>query len=331
MDSSNLGAMRHSCEHILTQAMIKLFPGIKMAMGPATDEGFYFDFEYNGKISDEDFPKIEKEMASIVKRNLPIAQKNLMMEEARSLFKENPYKMEWLDEIEKKGEKVSVYWTGDKFVDLCSGPHVASTGKVGPFKLLSVAGAYWRGDSKNKMLTRIYGTCFPTKEELDKFLWQTEEAKKRDHRKLGKELGFYLITDDVGAGLILWKPKGAIIRRIMENFIMEEQSKRGFKIVFSPHIGKKQLWITSGHWDLYRDKMYAPMKIDDVEYMVKPMNCPMHMMIYRSELHSWKELPLRIAEDASVYRYEQAGELSGMVRGRYLTQDDAHIFCTEEQ
>lgn len=331
MDQSNLEVMRHSCEHILTQAMIKLYPGIKMAMGPATNEGFYFDFEYDGKISEGDFPKIEKEMAHIVKKNLSITQKTVPIAESRALFKGNPYKQEWLDEIEKKGEKVSVYWTGEEFIDLCSGPHVASTGKVGPFKLLTVAGAYWRGDSKNKMLTRIYGTCFPTKEELDKFLWRIEEAKKRDHKKLGKELGFYLITEDVGPGLILWKPKGAVIRRIMENFIIEEQIKRGYKMVFSPHIGKKQLWVTSGHWDLYRDKMYSPMKVDNEEYMVKPMNCPMHMMLYRSEMHSWRELPLRIAENATVYRYEQAGELSGMVRARYLTQDDSHIFCSEEQ
>ena len=331
MDKQNLMSMRHSCEHVLTQAMLKLYPELKMAMGPAIDEGFYFDFELNDKISETDFPKIEKEMREIIKQNLPIIKKEITIDQAKNLFKDNQFKQEWLTEIEKKEERPTVYWTGNKFVDLCAGPHVDSTGQIGPFKLLSIAGAYWHGDEKNKMLTRIYGTCFPTQAELDKYLWQKEEADKRDHKKLGKKLGLYLISDQVGQGLIIWKPQGAIIRRIMEEFIIKEQTKRGYKLVYSPHIGKKQLWVTSGHWDLYRDKMYSPMKIDDVEYMVKPMNCPMHMMVYQSEMHSYRDLPLRIAENASVYRYEQAGELSGMARGRHFTQDDSHIFCTEDQ
>ena len=346
---NDIHVMRHSAEHVLTMAMLKLYgkEHIVMAMGPATDDGFYFDFDTSAssgqssssadgsspkefRVSQEQFPEIEKEMQNIIKEDIPFVQKEISPEEAKKLFKENPYKMEWIMEIEKRGEPISIYQTGD-FVDLCSGPHVASTGKIGAVKLLSVAGAYWHGDEKNKMLTRIYGTAYPSQSELDTYITLQEEAKKRDHRKLGKELGFYLISDDIGSGLIIWKPKGAIIRHEMEKFIMEEQTKRGYKHVFTPHIGKKQLWVTSGHWDLYRDKMYSPMDIDDVEYMVKPMNCPMHMMIYKSDAHSYKDLPLRIAEDASVYRYEQAGELSGMARGRHFTQDDSHIFCTEDQ
>jgi len=332
-----LWALRHTAEHVLHAAMQKLFPSLKKAMGPATADGFYFDFDPSTdsgqvhKISEENFPKIEEEMRKIINANLPMIKKIIPSGEARKLFQNNPYKLDWIADIEKRGEEISMYSMGNIDTDICSGPHVASTGKIKAFKLLSVAGAYWHGDEKNKMLTRIYGTAFPTQKELDDWLTLQENAKKRDHRKLGKELGFYLISDDIGSGLIIWKPKGAIIRHEMEKFIMEEQAKRGYKHVFTPHIGKKQLWVTSGHWDLYRDKMYSPMDIDNVEYMVKPMNCPMHMMIYKSDAHSYKDLPLRIAEDASVYRYEQAGELSGMARGRHFTQDDAHIFCTEDQ
>lgn len=331
MDKKDLEKMRHSCEHILQQAMMRLYPNLKMAMGPAIEDGFYFDFELEKRISEKDFPKIEAEMRKIVKRDLPFIRKEISIKEARKLFKDNPYKQEWLDEIEKRGEKVTVYWTGDQFVDLCSGPHVESTGKIGPFKLLSIAGAYWRGDAKNKMLTRIYGTCFPTQKELEEYLWRIEEAKKRDHRKLGKILNLFLIPEEVGQGLLIWTPKGATIRRIIENLIIAEQTKRGYFHVYSPHIGRKSLWVTSGHWDLYREKMYAPMKIDEEEYLIKPMNCPMHMMIYKSEQRSYRDLPIRIAENATVYRYEQAGELSGMLRVRHITQDDSHIFCREDQ
>jgi len=324
--------MRHSCEHVLTQAMYRLFPGIKMAMGPATEEGFYFDFDPGKhKISEADFPKIEEEMKKIIKANLPIRRQEISLAEARKLFKDNPYKQEWLDEIEAKGEKVTVYWTGNEFVDLCAGPHVKSTREIGPFKLFSIAGAYWRGNEKNKMLTRIYGTCFPSQKELDHYLWQLEEAKKRDHRKLGRQLDLFIIPEEVGPGLLIWTPKGATIRREIEKFIVEEQIKRGYQHVYSPHLGRKSLWVTSGHWDLYRDKMYSLMKIDDQDYLVKPMNCPMHMMVYKSKMRSYRDLPLRVAENATVYRYEKAGELSGMTRVRYITQDDAHIFCREDQ
>lgn len=328
--------LRHTAEHVLHLAMQNLYPHLLKAMGPATPEGFYFDFDLAEKVSEEDFPNIEKEMQRLIDLNLKMVKEEISESEARRIFGNNPYKNEWVDLIVGRNEPIIIYKmidANDKVhdLDLCSGPHVNSTKEVKAFKLLKVAGAYWHGDEKNKMLSRIYGTAFPSKEELEKYLWQLDEAKKRDHKKLGAQLGFYLISDEIGSGLILWKPKGAIIRREMEKFIMEEQTKRGYKHVFTPHIGKKQLWVTSGHWDLYRDKMYSPMEIDDIEYMVKPMNCPMHMMIYKSEMHSYKDLPLRIAEDASVYRYEQTGELSGMARGRHFTQDDSHIFCSEEQ
>ena len=330
--NEKLKAIRHTTEHILTQAVLKLFPKVKMAMGPATNDGFYFDFDPNGEeINEKDFPKIEAEMKKIIKANLPLIKEEITIDEGKKLFSDNPFKLEWLDEIQKRGEKPTIYRTGNQFVDLCAGPHVASTGEVGAFKLLSIAGAYWHGDEKNKMLTRIYGTAFETQEELDTFLKNLEEAKKRDHRKIGKDLDLFLLSDEVGQGLLLLKPKGAIIRREIENFILKEQTKRGYQHVYTPHIGKKQLWKTSGHWDLYRDKMYSPMKIDKDEYLVKPMNCPFHMMIYKSEKRSYRELPLRIAEIATVYRYEKPGELSGMLRVRHITQDDAHIFCRESQ
>lgn len=332
MDKNNLDNLRHSCAHLLAYAVKQLYPGALNAIGPAIENGFYQDFDM-GKwnISEEDFPKIEAKMREILPTWQKFSFNEVTLPEAKKLFKDNKYKIEMATEFAKQGKKLQTNDPGG-FLDLCKMGHVENPSKeLRHFKLLSVAGAYWRGDEKNKMLTRIYGTVFPTKEELDKYLWQQEEGKKRDHKKLGKALGLYLISDQVGQGLIIWKPQGAVIRRIMEEFIIKEQTKRGYKMVYSPHIGKKQLWVTSGHWDLYRDKMYSPMKIDEIEYMVKPMNCPMHMMVYQSDPHSYRDLPLRISENASVYRYEQAGELSGMVRGRHFTQDDSHIFCTEEQ
>jgi len=366
-----LEKMRHSCEHVLTQAVIKLWPGIKMAMGPATEDGFYFDFdegeskggankaahfdfdegESKGgankaahfdfdsspnskvqiKISETDFPKIETEMLKIIKQDLPIKKKILSLAQARQLFKGNPYKQEWLDEIKAKKQKPTVYWTGKDFVDLCAGPHVSSTGKIGAFKLISIAGAYWHGSEKNKMLTRIYGTCFSTKKELTEYLANQEEARKRDHRKLGKELELFTISNEVGPGLTIWLPNGSTIRREIENFMVEEQIKLGYKHVYSPHIGEKSLWVKSGHWDLYREKMYSPMDVEGKEYLIKPMTCPMHIESYKFKPKSYRDLPYRIAETASVYRYEQSGELSGLLRVRAFTQDDAHIFCTPDQ
>jgi len=277
-----LNKMRHSCEHVLTQAVLELFPKVKMAMGPATDEGFYFDFSAEGeKIVEGDFPKIEKRMAQIIAKDLPIAKKEISLEEAKELFKDNPFKLEWLAEIEKKGEQATVYYTGDRFVDLCKGPHVESTGKIGAFKLLSIAGAYWHGDEKNQMLTRIYGTCFSSKEELEKYLWMIEEAKKRDHRKLGELLELYTTSEDVGQGLILWMPKGNIIKEEIESWAKKIEKEWGYQRVTTPHITKSKLYYTSGHLPYYKDDMYPPMKFEDgQEYFLKPMNCPHHHQIF---------------------------------------------------
>ena len=340
-----LEKMRHSCEHVLTMAMLRLWGNkIKAAMGPATEEGFYFDFDSVGiKVSEADFPKIEAEMTKIIKEDLSILKGEMTAEEAKKFFntniyKGNEYKHEWLNLIKTRGEKISIYWMGKKgkdipetFVDICSGPHVKSTGQIGAFKLLSVAGAYWHGSEKNKMLTRIYGTCFPTQKELDDYLSNIEEAKKRDHRKLGRELELFTISEEVGPGLTIWLPNGSTIRREIENFMVNEQIRLGYKHVYSPHIGEKSLWVKSGHWDLYREKMYSPMDIEGKEYLVKPMTCPMHIQSYKFKPKSYRDLPFRIAEIASVYRYEQSGELSGLLRARAFTQDDAHIFCTPDQ
>lgn len=330
-EKQDLLALRHTAEHVLHTAMQNLYPKLLKAMGPATDEGFYFDFDLNEKISEADFPKIEKEMQCLIDLDLPLVQEFVTVEKAKEIFKNNPYKLDWIASIEKRGEDVSIYKMGNEDLDLCSGPHAKSTGEIKAFKLLSIAGAYWHGDEKNKMLTRIYGTALPSKKELDEYLFMLEEAKKRDHKKLGRELGLFIIPQEVGQGLLIWTPKGAVIRREVEKFIVSEQTKRGYQHVYSPHIGKKSLWVTSGHWDLYRDKMYAPMVIDEEEYLVKPMNCPMHMMVYKSAPRSYKDLPIRIAENATVYRYEQPGELNGMLRVRYITQDDSHIFCQPDQ
>ena len=340
-----LEKMRHSCEHVLTMAMLRLWGNkIKAAMGPATEEGFYFDFDSVGiKVSEADFPKIEAEMTKIIKEDLSILKGEMTAKEAKKFFntniyKGNEYKHEWLNLIKTRGEKISIYWMGKKgkdipetFVDICSGPHVKSTGQIGAFKLLSVAGAYWHGSEKNKMLTRIYGTCFPTQKELDDYLSNIEEAKKRDHRKLGRELELFTISEEVGPGLTIWLPNGSTIRREIENFMVNEQIRLGYKHVYSPHIGEKSLWVKSGHWDLYREKMYSPMDIEGKEYLVKPMTCPMHIQSYKFKPKSYRDLPFRIAEIASVYRYEQSGELSGLLRVRAFTQDDAHIFCTPDQ
>lgn len=331
MDS--LLAMRHSAEHVLTMAMKKLYGDkVIMAMGPATEEGFYFDFDHpeDFSVSEEQFPAIEKEMESIIRADIPFVQKNISVEEARKLFKDNPYKQEWLDEINQRGEKVSVYYTGN-FVDLCLGAHVASTGKVGPFKLLSIAGAYWRGSEKNKMLTRIYGTCFPTKKELDKYIKLQAEAKARDHRVIGKKLGLFAFADLVGQGLPLLTPKGATIRRILERFIVDEELRRGYLHVVTPPLAKTDLYRTSGHYPYYKDTMYPPMKMDEDELILRPMTCPHHFMLYKSEPRSYRDLPIRYAELSPQFRYEKSGELTGLMRVRMFTLADAHILATIQQ
>ncbi len=330
--NSNLNNLRHTTAHLLAAAILNLFPNAKITLGPPIDSGFYYDIDFGDeKITADDLAKIEQKMKEIVKTWHKVEGKEITYDEAKKLFKDNPYKLELIEEIKSRKEKITIYQSGD-FIDLCRGGHIDRPSKqIKYFKLLNIAGAYWRGDEKNKMLTRIYGTVFPTKEELDKYLWQLEEAKKRDHKKIGKSLGLFILTPEIGSGLLIWSPKGAFIRRKIEELIVNEQTKRGYLHVYTPHIGKKSLWQTSGHWDLYRDKMYSPMQIDDDEYLVKPMNCPFHMMIYKSQMRSYKDLPLRIAEIATVYRYEKAGELSGMLRVRHITQDDSHIFCREDQ
>lgn len=330
---SKLRTMRHSCEHILHQAMSQLFPGLKKALGPATEDGFYFDFDYQGKISEEDFPRIEKRMQEIIDADLPLAKEAISIEQARGMFKGNEYKQEWIDQIESSGKKPTVYWTGNpkeahSDVDLCKGPHVTSTGKIGPFKLLSVAGAYWHGDEKNKMLGRIYGTCFPTQKELDNYLQKLEEVKKRDHRKIGKELNLFVFSDLVGKGLPMLTAKGATIRRELERFIVDEEIKRGYQHVITPPLAKVDLYRTSGHYPYYKDTMYPPMKVDEEELILRPMTCPHHFMLYKSELRSYKQLPLKIAEISPQFRYEKSGELTGLMRLRMFTLSDAHIFCT---
>jgi len=332
--AQSLWAMRHSAEHVLTQAMRKLYPGIIMAMGPATDEGFYFDFdlpENAKKITADDFPKIEKEMAAIIARDLHLVKKELTVAQAKKLFKGNPYKQEWLEEIKKRGEQPTVYWTGDEFVDLCAGPHVQSTGKIGAVKLLSVAGAYWHGNEKNKMLTRIYGTAFETQEELDAFLKMKAEAEKRDHRKLGKDLDLFVFSDLVGKGLPLLTPKGSVIRKELEKFVLEEETKRGYQHVVTPPLAKVELYKKSGHYPYYKDTMYPVMNIDDEELILRPMTCPHHFMLYKSRPRSYKELPVRFAEISPQFRYEKSGELSGLSRVRMFCLADAHIMCAPEQ
>ncbi len=342
MDKNNLLAMRHTAEHVLHQAVKELYPQIQLAMGPATDEGFYFDFDGSPsgkeqvKIIEQDFSKIEKRMRELVNLNLSLTRMEISEEEARKLFKGNPYKLEWIDDIVKKEGKITIYWTGkpgekNSMVDLCKGPHVESTGKVGPFKLLSIAGAYWHGDEKNKMLTRIYGTCFPTQKELDQYLWQVEEAKKRDHRKLGRELDLFVISENIGKGLPLLTPKGTAIRKQILDYEYKLEIENGFQQVTTPHISRSEMYKKTGHWQHYREMMYAPFGIDGEEYVLKPMNCPHHYMIYASRPRSYKDLPMRIAEPGTCYRFEKSGELSGLLRVRALTIDDSHILMIEEQ
>jgi threonyl-tRNA synthetase len=321
---------RHSTSHVMAHAVKTLFPEAKVAIGPAIQEGFYYDFDIEKNFTPEDLAAIEKEMERIIRKNSSFVRKEVGREEAIRMFEEmgEPYKVELIRDI--PDEKVSIY-EEDGFVDLCRGPHLASTGKVAAFKLLSVAGAYWRGDEKNKMLQRIYGTAFNNPKDLKKYLDFLEEVKKRDHRRLGKELDLFSISDDIGSGLILWHPNGALIRKTIEDFWRDEHLKADYKILYTPHIAKLDLWKRSGHLDFYRENMYSPMEIEGIDYEIKPMNCPFHLGVYKSNLRSYRDLPLRYAELGTVYRYERSGVLHGLLRVRGFTQDDAHIFCREDQ
>lgn len=324
-------SMRHTAEHVLHTALQNLYPKLLKTMGPATNDGFYHDFDVDKKVSEEDFPKIEREMKRIIDLDLLMVREIIPIQKAREIFKNNPYKLEWIENIQKRGEEVSVYKMDNMDLDLCSGPHVASTGRVGPFKLLSVAGAYWHGDEHNKMLARIYGTCFPTQKELDEHLALIEEAKKRDHRKIGRDLGLFVFSDLVGKGLPLLTAKGATIRRELERFIVDEEIKRGYQHVLTPPLAKVDLYKTSGHYPFYKDTMYPTMKIDEEELILRPMTCPHHFMLYKSQQRSYKELPVRFAEISPQFRYEKSGELSGLMRVRMFCLADAHIMAQKEQ
>lgn len=326
-----LETLRHSASHILASAVVELFPGTKLGIGPAIEDGFYYDFDIPQKLSTEDLEKIEKKMTEVVNKNYAFEKQIISKKEAEKIFslRQEKYKLELLSEIEE--ESVSIY-QHNNFVDLCRGPHVKSTGEVKYFKLLSVAGAYWRGNEKNPQLQRIYGTAFFTKQELDNYITKLEEAKKRDHRKLGRELGlFEIYEEEFGPGLVFWLPKGAIVRKCIEDHLKDFHLKNGYQLIYTPHIAKSSLWETSGHLSFYSENMFSGMDVEGQNYIIKPMNCPGHVLIYKSTIHSYRDLPIRYFELGTVYRYERSGVLHGLMRVRGFTQDDAHIFCTPEQ
>ncbi len=326
-----LNTLRHSCSHIMAQAVKELWPDVKVAIGPAIDNGFYYDFDKKDPFTPDDLKAIAKRMRQIIEKKPALTQRFVPKAEAIKLFQERnePYKIELINEI--PDEQVSIYQTGDSFVDLCKGPHVKNAGEIKAFALLSVAGAYWRGDEKNAMLQRIYGTCFPTEKELKEHLQLLEEAQKRDHRKLGPQLDlFNFYQDEAGAGLIFYHPNGAMVRKFIEDYIKDENLKRGYEPVVTPHILRGKLWEISGHAGYYKENMYY-FHVDNEEYAVKPMNCPGHILIYKSRLRSYREMPVRLFELGTVYRQEKAGVLHGLLRVRGFTQDDGHIFCREDQ
>ena len=326
---SDLDRLRHSTAHVMAAAVCRLFENVQLDIGPSTDDGFYYDFDLEARITPEDYERIEAEMQKIISEDLPFECKTISRDEAAALLKDQKYKLERLADI-PEGEDITIYTCGE-FVDLCAGPHVESTGKLRTFKIMNIAGSYYRGKETNPMLQRLYGTAFTNPKQLRLYLKQIEEAQKRDHRKLGKELDLFSISEKVGPGLVNWHPKGGRIRSTIEDFWKKEHFKNGYDIVYTPHIGKANLWETSGHLDFYREGMFAAMDVDGQEYFTKPMNCPFHVEIYKSGLRSYRELPLRWAELGTVYRYEKAGTLHGLFRVRGFTQDDAHIFCTVEQ
>ncbi len=330
MKKADLESARHSLAHLLAAAVKELYPNALPTLGPAIDNGFYYDFD---NLSDPDLPALEKKMRELLPSWTEFTSQEVSPNEAKEANEANPYKLELIDEIEKKGENITLYTSGG-FTDLCRGGHVENPAKEiskDSFKLSHVAGAYWRGDEKNKMLTRIYGLAFNTKEELDAYILQQEEAKRRDHKKLGRELGLFTFSETVGKGLPLWTPKGATIRRELERFIVDEEVKRGYLHVRTPDIARLELYKKSGHYPYYKESMYAPIKIDEDEFMLRPMTCPHHFELYLSEPHSYKDLPMRIAELAQLYRYEQSGELSGLQRVRTFCLADAHIICANEE
>ncbi len=343
-EETKLYRIRHSSAHVMAQAVVEMFPGeAKVAIGPPIAEGFYYDFDLPRSLTPEDLEVIESRMRELIEGDFEFEMQVVSADEAKEIFKDQPYKLELIEGLEaggvdeygeptKEAPVISTY-THDTFTDLCRGPHLERTGQInsGGLKLLNVAGAYWRGDEKRPMLQRIYGTAWETSEELEQYLWRLEEAKKRDHRVLGRELDLFSFSEDVGPGLILWHPKGGMIRKLAEDFSREEHEKAGYDFVYTPHIGKSKLWETSGHLDWYADAMYPPVEVDEQKYYLKPMNCPFHIQIYKSKTRSYRDLPLRYAEWGTVYRYERSGTLHGLMRVRGLTQDDAHLFCRPDQ
>lgn len=329
-DKEALHFLRHTSAHVLAQAVKELFPEAKLGIGPPTEEGFYYDIYYERPFNEEDLEKIEKRIKEIIKKDLPLERKEISKEEAKELFKKlkEDFKLELINEI--PDSEVSIYSQGD-FIDLCKGPHLLSTGEIKAIKLLSVAGAYWKGNENNPMLWRIYGTAFFSKDELKTYLDRLEEIKKRDHRKLGKELELFTIEEDIGPGLVIWLPKGAILRNIIENFWIKIHLQRGYQLVYTPHIALRDLWKISGHLDFYVENMFPPMELENRVYQLKPMNCPFHIYVYNQKRRSYKEFPIRYCELGTVYRFERSGVLHGLLRVRGFTQDDAHIFCREDQ
>ena len=320
--------VRHSTAHAMAEVVLELFPDARFGIGPSIEDGFYYDFELPRPLTPDDLPVIEDVMRKIVARDVPFARRDVSKDEARLLFANQPYKLELLDDLEE--DQVTLYTQGS-FTDLCRGPHVASSGQLGAFKLTRTAGAYWRGDELRPMLQRIYGVAFDTEDELEDYLHKQEEAAKRDHRKLGRELDLFSIHEEIGPGLVCWHPNGGLVRQLIEDFWKAEHHKRGYGIVYTPHIGKLEQWKKSGHWEFYRENLYSPMDVDGQQYLLKPMNCLGHIMIFKNRLRSYRELPLRLAELGTVYRYERGGVLYGLPRVRGFTQDDAHIFCKPEQ
>jgi threonyl-tRNA synthetase len=327
-EDARLEMMRHSAAHVMAEAVQSIFPDAKFGIGPAIENGFYYDFDLPRPLTPDDLPLIESRTKAIIASNVPFIRQEVTKEEARHFFAHQPYKLELIDEI--PDARVSLYRQGS-FVDLCRGPHLDATGEIKAFKLVSIAGAYWRGDEHQPMLQRIYGVAFATEEALAEHLEKIDEAARRDHRKLGRELDLFSIHEEAGPGLVHWHPKGAVIRRVIEDFWREEHIKHGYDIVFTPHISKVNLWQTSGHWEFYRENLYSPMDIEGQDYLLKPMNCLGHILIYKTNLHSYRELPIRYAELGTVYRYERSGVLHGLSRVRGFTQDDAHIFCRFDQ
>ena len=322
-------AMRHSAAHVMADAVLKLFPEAKMGIGPPIQDGFYYDFEVSRPFTPEDLEEIEKLMRETISGDFPFQREDLSRADAETMFSDQPYKIELIEGLPEDAV-ISIY-RHDEFVDLCQGPHVHGTSDIPAMKLLSVAGAYWRGDEKRPMLQRIYGTAFDSETELTEHLERLEEADRRDHRRLGRELNLFSVHDEIGPGLIVWHPKGGRVRSLVEDYWKDLHYRLGYNIVYSPHIGKSQLWETSGHLDFYQESMFAPLEVDEQQYYLKPMNCPFHIAIFKNALHSYRELPLRFAELGTVYRYERSGVLHGLMRVRGFTQDDAHIFCTPDQ